>query len=521
MKRKGHLAVFENILGEKSTDNQQDEDSLDVLEEEEVVKPKRRKKIIKLCDETRVLVCKYQGCSEEFRDYYKFNQHLVSHIKNEEDGFQENFFCKFGNCDFRPTSMLHAIQHISLHGYHENLMDLGKLVASRDSLPDCHLENCFGYPLLVESYVCEWKDCDMTFETICDFIVHVKMHVNGNPGTAANINCGWKGCTKSFTMRYQLTKHVPVHTKEKYIACPTCGNTFSSLVRYSDHRSKQLPKERQNYKCSQCSKLFATENLLRDHVRAHINQYKCSMCDMTCPKPSNLANHIKFRHMDYRPFKCNLCDHASISKSNLEMHLITHCVEKLLACADCDFQCRSMYGLDKHIQREHGQNYVQTFECHLCKKQFSRGAFLTRHLMKIHGMQWPSGHSRFRYKEDSDGICRLQTIRYETVDVIKEILKSKTDSPSTSSRKLRCRIVEKTGINGEIALEANIEDVAHDSNEDSQNISTREKTDSNNVLLMISDLDEQGNVVSQVTESQEIVCKAELDGEEVELLEFS
>lgn len=49
------------------------------------------------------------------------------------------------------------------------------------------------------------------------------------------------------------------------------------------------------------------------------------------------------------PFVCRC-----VTKQNLEMHLLTHCAEKLLECEDCEFRCRSAHGLDKHYQLVHG-----------------------------------------------------------------------------------------------------------------------------------------------------------------------
>lgn len=40
-----------------------------------------------------------------------------------------------------------------------------------------------------------------------------------------------------------------------------------------------------------------------------VNHYKCPLCDMTCPLPSSLRNHMRFRHSEARPFKCDCCDY--------------------------------------------------------------------------------------------------------------------------------------------------------------------------------------------------------------------
>lgn len=102
--------------------------------------------------------------------------------------------------------------------------------------------------------------------------------------------------------------------------------------------SSACPTVEQRFQCSHCSKRFATERLLRDHMRNHgerpapptslptlqvsagppitasslllsVNHYKCPLCDMTCPLPSSLRNHMRFRHSEDRPFKCDCCEY--------------------------------------------------------------------------------------------------------------------------------------------------------------------------------------------------------------------
>lgn len=77
-----------------------------------------------------------------------------------------------------------------------------------------------------------------------------------------------------------------------------------------------------------------------------------------------------------------------------------------------------------------GQQFSSSYMCHVCNKVYCQGSTLSKHLKKAHNFEWPSGHSRFRYKLESDGFYRLQTLRYESLELF-ELLNNKV--PTTSS----------------------------------------------------------------------------------------
>ena len=105
------------------------------------------------------------------------------------------------------------------------------------------------------------------------------------------------------------------------MGCPTCGGLFANRVKFMDHCLKQ--QEGHSFACVTCEKKFAIERHLRygerftqsispvaflpfppnfeifydyrDHMRSHVNHYKCPHCDMSCPTPSTLTSHIKYR----------------------------------------------------------------------------------------------------------------------------------------------------------------------------------------------------------------------------------
>ena len=95
------------------------------------------------------------------------------------------------------------------------------------------------------------------------------------------------------------------------------------------------------FPCSGCSKLFASERLLRQHVANNSHRFTCSHCPVDeegggrCfSNSSHLKEHIDYVHSESRPFPCPEinCNYSAKSKSNLARHIEAHAKKLLYFC---------------------------------------------------------------------------------------------------------------------------------------------------------------------------------------------
>lgn len=373
-----------------------------------------------------MLSCEWQGCNEMSPTLTLFMAHIEDHLRQQP---ADDLICGWIDCGHLAGTTQEYILHVNFHAFHTKIKCLGANLLLRKGLKSCLLNGSSRnlIPELPDSMICGWANCAVVFNNPELYYRHVDEHVED--GAERDVKCLWEECGGQFTSGHKMRDHFRSHTQEKLIACPKCGGLFSNRTKFFDHIKRQTPLEDQQYQCSHCSKRLASERLLRDHMRNHINHYKCPLCDMTCSSPSNLSNHMRYRHSTERPYACNFCEYSGKSQADLCKHLRTHLSEPQFKCPNdvCGYVTRSAHTLKLHVLKEHKKNDVARYICHLCQKTFARGAYLTRHLFRKHKFRWPSGHCRFRYKRNPNGNYELQTIRYESIELTQEMIDQVND----------------------------------------------------------------------------------------------
>ena len=115
------------------------------------------------------------------------------------------------------------------------------------------------------------------------------------------------------------------------------------------------------------------------------------MMDKNIPNGLSMSTPRILRLIDFFHF----C--SAKSQSDLQRHYKTH-GKAIYRCEEdgCTFAAKSLPAFNMHWENAHNSVKVQKYVCHVCEKKFLRGYYLTKHLIGIHKLQWPSGHSRFR-----------------------------------------------------------------------------------------------------------------------------
>ena len=145
-----------------------------------------------------------------------------------------------------------------------------------------------------------WKCrlCYETFQTSRAYRIHRQTH------TPRNIPC--IHCNRMFTSQRNLKQHLIIHTAEKKHMCEFCGKVFklkdSLRIHYFSHG-----KGEKIYKCTQCSKSFASKYRYNQHLLRHGNaMYLCDVCGKSMKYPGSLRCH-KLLHKQKTLYNCATC----------------------------------------------------------------------------------------------------------------------------------------------------------------------------------------------------------------------
>ena len=180
-------------------------------------------------------------------------------------------------------------------------------------------------------------------------------------------------CSKKFAKNKHLVQHVKIHLGIKDFKCDKCGTTYGreeTLKRHLVNHSKKRP-----YSCSICPKSFARSEYLNAHMQAH-NRTKhiCEKCGVVCSSKFNLDIHLK-KHLKEKPFACELCNKSFVRSDFRDNHMeVAHKRNK----PKCNV-CGKLFSRRDVLKRHEKLHKKPTFDCKFCLKSFSRKDRLVAH----------------------------------------------------------------------------------------------------------------------------------------------
>ena len=151
------------------------------------------------------------------------------------------------------------------------------------------------------------------------------------------------------------TKH-----KGEEFRCSQCDFVTNSQHGLKIHSKKKhtsvldLEYPRQ---CDLCDEQCESSKEMKKHMITHSYKearFKCDECDFVGQNLKSIEVHVRRKHSE--KYECGLCDFEAGSSENIEMHLTT-C--ELFECdqCDCEYRCKNLTDIQKHIREQHKQDF--------------------------------------------------------------------------------------------------------------------------------------------------------------------
>ncbi|KAB0399306.1 hypothetical protein E2I00_003126 [Balaenoptera physalus] len=244
---------------------------------------------------------------------------------------------------------------------------------------------------------------------------HLKSHTAAAAAEPLPLRCFQEGCSYTAPDRKAFVKHLKEthghlfrkhkkqgHPGSEELRCTFCPFATFNPVAYQDHVGKMHAHEK-IHQCPECSFATAHKRVLIRHMLLHTapqhplplgirasllgrtvcrslgpcltcvlspltpiptgeKPHKCELCDFTCRDVSYLSKHM-LTHSNTKDYMCTECGYVTKWKHYLSVHMRKHAGDLRYQCNQCSYRCHRADQLSSHKLRHQGKSLM----CENCK----------------------------------------------------------------------------------------------------------------------------------------------------------